>query len=189
MRLRALLVLVFMVVLISPLVLADEEEGEYEAGYGGLAKAGIGLIAVGVAYYALTKRKMMIVHRKSGEWGFEIKPEQPYLTILGPVTPLEIHHALTITGSVLAFVHFFSCGVYTGAAGLSGLGMGITLVLLNVSGFVGRYIYGRVARALMRHEKRAVLRFVRMLGYWKAVHIATTLLFAIFLLIHLAAVD
>ena len=47
MRLRALLVLVFMVVLISPLVLADEEEEEYEAGYGSLAEAGIGLIAVG----------------------------------------------------------------------------------------------------------------------------------------------
>ncbi len=189
-RMKLKLLTVFLLLLLlSPLVLADEEENEYEAGYGGLAEAGVALIAVGVAYYALTKRKMMIVHRKSGEWGFEIKPEQPYLTVLGPITPMEIHHALTVAGSLLAFIHFISCGVYTGAAGLSGLGMGITLVLLNVSGFIGRYIYGRIARAVRKHEKRAAMRFVRALSYWKAIHIATTLLFVLFLVIHIAAVD
>ncbi|NJE84601.1 hypothetical protein E3E23_01915 [Thermococcus sp. CX2] len=185
------LALVLLILLLVPLVLADEygEEDEYEAGYTAFAVAGVAMIAVGVIYYSLTKRKLLIIHKKSSEWGFEIKPEQPYVTVFGPIYPLTIHHVLTITGTLLVFVHFFSCDNYSGLAGGTGLSMAITLVLLNVSGFVGRYIHGKVTLAAKKHDSAMAKKFVRILGHWKKVHIALAIIFAILLIIHLNAVD
>ncbi|NJE46455.1 hypothetical protein E3E35_03300 [Thermococcus sp. GR7] len=186
------LALVLLILLLAPLVLADEYEGEedeYEAGYTAFAVVGVAMIATGVVYYSLTKRKLLIIHKKASEWGFEIKPEQPYVTVFGPIYPLTIHHALTITGTLLVFVHFFSCDNYSGLAGITGLSMAITLVLLNVSGFVGRYIHGKVTVAAKKHDSTMAKKFVKILGNWKKVHIALAVIFAILLLIHLNAVD
>ena len=188
---KRVLVFFLLILLMAPLVLADDdgEENEYEAGYGGLAALGVGLIAAGVVYYSLTKRKLVIVHKKSSEWGFEIKPEHPYMTIFGPVYPLTIHHVLTITGTALVFVHFFSCGNYAGLTGGTGLAMGIVLVLLNLNGFIGRYIHGKVLLAANKHDRKMAKKFVGILGHWKKVHIALAVLFAVLLAIHLATGD
>ncbi|ASI98550.1 hypothetical protein A3L02_02680 [Thermococcus celer Vu 13 = JCM 8558] len=174
--------------LMAPLVMA-EGEGELEAGYGGLTALGVGLIAVGVVYYSLTKRKLLIVHKKSSEWGFEIRPAHPYVTVFGPVYPITIHHFLTITGTLLAFVHFLSSPTYSGLRGGTGLGMAILLILLNLSGFFGRYVYGRILIAAKKHDRRKARRFVGLLGYWKTVHTALAVLFAILLAVHLAIGD
>ena len=84
---KKLMVVALVLLLVLPLVLADEEEyeGEHgEAGYTAFAVAGVGLIGAGVAYYSLTKRKMVIRHRKGNRWGLDIQPEHPYITIAGP---------------------------------------------------------------------------------------------------------
>ncbi|CAD5243999.1 hypothetical protein [Thermococcus camini] len=185
------LVFLLLIILMAPLVLADGdgEENEYEAGYTSLAVAGVAMIAVGVVYYSLTKRKLVVVHKKSSEWGFEIRPEHPYMTIFGPVYPITIHHVLTITGTALVFIHFFSCANYGGLTGGTGLAMGIVLVLLNLNGFIGRYIHGKVLLAAKKHDRKMAKRFVGILGHWKKVHIALAVLFAILLAIHLATSD
>ncbi|AEH24568.1 hypothetical protein [Pyrococcus yayanosii] len=188
---RRLLVFFLLALLLAPLVLADEygEHGdEYGAGYSELAALGVGLIAVGVVYYSLTKRKLLIAYKKSGKWGFEIRLEHPYVMVTGPVHPLTIHQVFALTGTLLVFLHFFSCYKYGGLAGGTGLAMGIVLVLLNVTGFIGRYIHGKVLLAARKHEGK-MAKIAGTLGHWKKVHIALAVLFAILLAIHLATVD
>ncbi|WP_297550743.1 hypothetical protein [Thermococcus sp.] len=187
-----LAVVIVMFLLLAPLVLADEyenEENEYEAGYTAFAVAGVGLIGLGVVYYALTKRKLIIRHRKGEKWGFEIQPEHPYITFIGPISPMTVHHALTITGTLLVFVHFLSCGNYSGLGGMAGLGMGITLVIINALGFIGRAINRKILALAKEGKRDSARRYIRMYQTWKKVHIAFAVLFAVLLAIHLNAVD
>jgi len=188
---KRLAIFFIVALLLLPLVLADEyeDENEYDAGYTAFAVVGVSLIGAGVAYYALTKRKLLIKHRKEDRWGFEIQPEHPYVTFIGPVSPMTVHHALTITGTLLVFVHFLSCGNYSGVGGLAGLSMGVTLIALNALGFIGRAINRKILSLAKSGRKDDAARYVRMYQRWKKVHIALAVLFAILLAIHLNAVD
>ncbi|EEB73285.1 hypothetical protein [Thermococcus sp. AM4] len=190
---KKLIAVLFLFLLLVPLVLADEnekeDENEYDAGYTAFAVLGVVLIGAGVAYYALTKRKLLIRHRRGDRWGFEIQPEHPYVTFIGPVSPMTIHHALTITGTVLVFVHFLSCGNYAGIGGIAGLAMGITLIALNALGFIGRAINRKILALAKAGRKEEVARYVKMYQRWKKAHIALAVLFAVLLAIHLNAVD
>ncbi|NJE47919.1 hypothetical protein E3E35_11055, partial [Thermococcus sp. GR7] len=107
---------------------------------GSPASFGVFLIFAGTAYYALTKRRLIIEHRK-GSPGIVVKPERPYITVFGPVYPMTIHHAFTIAGTILALIHFATCTDYSTLAGKAGLGMAIVLILMNISGFYGRYVH------------------------------------------------
>ena len=189
---RKLAVFFVLMLLLLPLALADEygeDENEYDAGYTAFAVLGVVLIGAGVVYYALTKRKLLIKHRKDDKWGFEIQPEHPYVTFIGPISPMTVHHALTITGTVLVFVHFLSCGNYVGIGGIAGLAMGVTLIALNVLGFIGRAINRKILALAKAGRKEEVARYVKMYQRWKKAHIALAVLFAVLLAIHLNAVD
>ncbi|WP_457742618.1 hypothetical protein [Thermococcus sp.] len=193
MKREIVLAVIIVTLLIAPLVLADEYENEneykYEASYTSFAVGGVALIGVGVAYYALTKRKLLIKHRRGDKWGFEIQLEHPYVTFIGPVSPMNIHHALTITGTLLVFVHFFSCGNYSGVAGLAGLGMGVTLIALNALGFIGRAINRKILKLARDGRRKEARRYIGIYQKWKKLHIALAVLFAVLLAIHLNAVE
>ncbi len=66
----------------------------------------------GVAYYSLTKRRLIIEHRK-GSPQIVVRPERPYITVFGPVYPMTVHHAFTVTGTLLALIHFATCRDYS----------------------------------------------------------------------------
>ncbi|WP_240923426.1 hypothetical protein [Thermococcus sp. 18S1] len=191
MPMKRLLAFLLLVLLIAPLVLADDdgEENEYEAGYTSLAVAGVAMIAVGVVYYALTKRKLIITHQRSSSWGFEIKMEHPYMTVIGPISPMTVHHFFTITGTLLVFVHFFSCGNYTGLAGTTGLAMAVVLVLLNVMGFIGRSINHSIISAAKANDMEKARKYVNRYEKWKKLHILLAIIFVVLLAAHLNAID
>ena len=178
-------VAVLLLLLSSAPVLADE--GEEGANFGGLAAFGVALIFTGTAYYALTKRRLFIEHRK-GEPGIVVRPERPYITVFGPVYPMTIHHTFTVIGTLLALAHFATCTDYSTIGGGAGLGMAITLVLLNISGFYGRYIHIRIERTARKSERRALKRLVVLLRRWKVFHVALVVVFLILLGVHLATV-
>lgn len=170
-------------------VLADENggEGEGEAELGGLAAFGVALIFAGTAYYALTKRRLFIEHRK-GEPGIVVRPERPYVTFFGPVYPMTIHHAFTVVGTLLALAHFATCTDYSTLGGKTGLGMAIVLVLLNISGFYGRYVHIKIEKAARKKESGALKHLVKLLRRWRVIHIALVAVFLLLLGIHLATV-
>ncbi|QDA31162.1 hypothetical protein FH039_05515 [Thermococcus indicus] len=191
MPMKRLLAFLLLTLLITPFVLADDdgEENEYEAGYTSLAVAGVAMITAGVAYYTLTKRKLIITHQRSSGWGFEIKMEHPYMTVIGPMSPMTIHHFFTITGTLLVFLHFFSCGNYTGLAGTTGLAMAVILILLNVMGFIGRSINHGIISAAKANDMEKARKYVSRYEKWKKLHILLAIIFAVLLAAHLNAVD
>ncbi len=180
---------VFMLaLLITPaFVLADGESGEGDAQLGGLAAFGVGLILTGTAYYALTKRRLFIEHRR-GEPGIVVRPERPYVTVFGPVYPMTVHHAFTVVGTLLALAHFATCTDYSTLGGEAGLGMAITLILLNISGFYGRYLHVKIEKAARKKESRALKHFVGIMRRWKVLHVVLVAVFLLLLGIHLATV-
>ncbi|MDV3103918.1 hypothetical protein [Thermococcus waiotapuensis] len=143
------------------------------------------LIFTGTAYYALTKRRLFIEHRK-GEPGIVVRPERPYITVFGPVYPMTIHHAFTVVGTLLALAHFATCTDYSTPYGKAGLGMAITLILLNISGFYGRYIHTKIEKAAREKESRALKQLVRVMRRWKVLHVILAAVFLLLLGIHLA---
>ncbi|WP_371731548.1 hypothetical protein [Thermococcus sp. MV11] len=176
--------------LVSPLALADdyEEEDEYQARYIPLAVLGVAMIAIGVVYYSLTKRKLIITHETSSEWGFKLKMENPYMTVIGPVSPMTVHHFFTITGTVLALIHFSSCNNYTGTAGATGLGMAIVLILLNSTGFIGRHLNRKIISEANGGDMETTKKYVEIYEKWKKVHIMLTVIFVVLLIAHINAV-
>ncbi len=185
--LARILTVFMLALLITPAFVLADEENEEGAELGSLAVLGITLIFAGTAYYALTKRRLFIEHRK-GEPGIVVRPERPYVTVFGPVYPMTIHHLSTVVGTLLALAHFATCGDYSTLAGGAGLGMAITLVLLNISGFYGRYIHIRIERTARKSERRALKRLVVLLRRWKVFHVALVVVFLILLGVHLATV-
>ncbi|WP_297510009.1 hypothetical protein [Thermococcus sp.] len=184
---KALAVVILTLIIFPGFVLADEESGEGDAQLGGLAAFGVGLIFTGTAYYALTKRRLFIEHRK-GEPGIVVRPERPYVTVFGPVYPMTIHHAFTVVGTLLALAHFATCTDYSTIGGKAGLGMAITLILLNISGFYGRYVHIKIEKAARKKESRALKHFVGIMRRWKVLHVVLVAVFLLLLGIHLATV-
>lgn len=186
---RRVLLVVFLALMLLPTVLANggEDRGENEAEFGGLASLGVALIFVGTAYYALTKRRLVIRHIKGDE--ISIRFERPYITVIGPVYPMTIHHAFTVTGTILTLIHFSTCTDYSTLAGKAGLGMALLLVALNISGFYGRYVHAKVERAARERDSEMLKRLAVLLRRWKHVHVALSLLFLVLLAVHGAAVD
>ncbi|MBP1912791.1 hypothetical protein [Thermococcus stetteri] len=178
-----------LLLLFTGLVAADEGGGEKEgeAELGGLAAFGVGLVFVGVAYYSLTKRGLIIEHRR-GSPGIVMRPERAYITVFGPVYPMTIHHSLTVVGTLLALAHFVTCTDYSTLGGKAGLGMAIVLVLMNISGFYGRYVHVKIEMAARKKQSERLKRFAVLLRRWKLFHIALAVLFLILLGIHLAVV-
>ncbi|WP_010479690.1 hypothetical protein [Thermococcus zilligii] len=79
------------------------------------------LIFTGTAYYALTKRRLFIEHRK-GEPGIVVRPERPYITVFGPVYPMTIHHARVmrrwkVLHVILAAVFLLLLGIHLATTG------------------------------------------------------------------------
>ena len=181
------LALLLLLLLFAGLVAADEESGEGDAELGGLAAFGVGLILTGTAYYALTKRRLFIEHRK-GEPGIVVRPERPYVTVFGPVYPMTVHHAFTVVGTLLALAHFATCTDYSTIGGRAGLGMAITLILLNISGFYGRYVHIKIEKAARKKESGALKHFVGIMRRWKVLHVILVAVFLLLLGIHLATV-
>ena len=87
---------------------------------------------------------------------------------------LEAHVIAGILGPALVIVHsrlkFY---------GIAGIALGL-MMIVTVSGFVGRYIYVRIPR----DEKRMKALFAK----WKSLHIPLTMLFFATVLLHLFAV-
>lgn len=184
---RVLAVFMLALLITPAFVLADGESGEGDAELGGLAAFGVGLIFTGTAYYALTKRRLFIEHRK-GEPGIVVRPERPYVTVFGPVYPMTVHHAFTVVGTLLALAHFATCTDYSTIGGKAGLGMAITLILLNISGFYGRYVHIKIEKAARKKESRALKHFVEIMRRWKVLHVVLVAVFLLLLGIHLATV-
>ncbi|WP_457751970.1 hypothetical protein [Thermococcus sp.] len=187
---KTFLVIFLFMLLLMPLVLGAEYggENEYQAGHKLFAILGVAMIAVGVVYYALTKRKLIITHQTSSKWGFELKMEHPYMTVIGPVSPMTVHHFFTITGTLLVFVHFFSCSNYSGIAGTTGLGMAVVLVLLNIMGFIGRSINRSIISTAEVNDMESAKKYVNRYEKWKKIHIMLAVIFTVLLVIHLNAV-
>ncbi|WP_297470510.1 hypothetical protein [Thermococcus sp.] len=72
---------------------------------------------------------------------------------------------------------------------MAGLGMGITLVIINALGFIGRAINRKILALAKEGKRDSARRYIRMYQTWKKVHIAFAVLFAVLLVIHLNAVD
>lgn len=117
-----------------------------------------------------------------------MRPERPYITVFGPVYPMTIHHALTIAGTILALIHFATCTDYTTLAGKAGLGMAIALVLMNISGFYGRYIHVKLELAARKNQSERLKRLAVLLRKWRLFHVALVVVFLLLLGIHVAVV-
>jgi len=172
---------IILLLLILPGVLANGYgEYDYDDVNAPLGAIGIALIGAGVAYYAMTKRKFLVKYRKGPAWDVEISPEKPYMTIIGPVTPLRIHHFLTVGGTALAFVHFLSCPDRTSLPGQVGLAIALVLILENVLGFAGVAIRKRIPRNR---------KWIGIYRAWKVVHMALAVLLAVLVAVHVSLVD
>ncbi|WP_054839777.1 hypothetical protein [Thermococcus sp. JCM 11816] len=117
-----------------------------------------------------------------------VKPERPYITVFGPVYPMTIYHAFTIAGTLLTLIHFATCTDYSTLAGKAGLRMAIVLVLMNISGFYGRYVHVKLELAARKKQSGRLKRLAVLLGKWKIFHVALAVIFLILLGIHVAAV-
>lgn len=190
---RKFLVIIFISLLFSSssLVIADEnrEEEEEEAGYGGLARFGFVLITIGVVFYPLVKRAPLIDLKKSKEMRISIHSTMPFLRVKFPLRLLEVHHILVIIGSALTLPHFISCNDYGNPFGLTGLLLGIALLVENISGFYGRYLHVKIERLRKQVNNSLLKEFLKKFRAWRTVHSVGTILLYILLAVHVALAD
>jgi len=81
------------------------------------------------------KRTPFIEFRK-GKINISISPEMPFLRVRAPITPLGVHQILAIVGSLLTVPHFLSCRDYVTPFEITGILLGVSLLIENVSGFL-----------------------------------------------------
>ncbi|ALM74975.1 conserved membrane hypothetical protein [Thermococcus barophilus] len=178
----------FIMLIVLPLVAADDDYESEEAQFGGLAEVGFAVITAGIVLYSVVKRTPFIEYKK-GHFFIAVNPEMPFLRLRAPLSLLDIHHLLVILGSLMTLPHFISCQDYSTPAGLTGLLLGFILLIENISGFYGRYLHAKVEK--LRREisnpylKEALKKFRR----WREFHIAWTVVMYIILVLHVIFVD
>jgi|GEM_PF-5545035 hypothetical protein len=187
---KRILAIVFLIVFISSIVVADEEYGEEdEAGYAGLAEFGFVLITIGIVLYSLVKRTPFIAFKKEKEISIHLSATMPFVKIAFPLSLLDIHHVFTIIGSLLTVPHFLSCNDYSTPFGLTGLLLGIVLLGENISGFYGRYLHGKIERLRRQIEHPLLKELLKKFRAWRTFHIAWTILLYLLLALHVAFAD
>ncbi|MBO8174863.1 MAG: hypothetical protein H0Z18_06350 [Thermococcus sp.] len=85
--------------------------------------------------------------------------------------------------------HFLSCQDYTTPFGITGLLLGVSLLIENVSGFYGRYLHAKIERLRVKVDNPLLKELLKKFRLWRKLHITWTVIMYLLLALHVALAD